>query len=648
MTTTLAFQIDCLVAYKKQPARVLQVGERLQIQLGSGEILRVRSKDVILIHPGPLTSLAGKNFSSTQAGESELETAWDLLRSSGASCTLAELAELVHGEYTPASAWGAWLALEDGLYFSGTPDAIAACSPGDVARQRQERQARLAQAEAQADFLQRLRSGEIDLIADRSRLREIEDLAWGRRTTSGLLRQLGHAERPQVAHTLLLEWGVWDETANPHPVRINTPLSPPESSLPDLPDETRLDLTHLPAFAIDDQGNQDPDDALSIDGERLWVHVADPAALVAPDSPADQEARSRAVTLYLPEGTVPMLLPAAVQRLGLGLQEISPALSFGIHINPSGEIALLEIVPSWVKVQRLTYEQAEALLAEGPLASLERLAILSHKRRLAGSAAEIELPEASVRLVGGPTGQISIRRLPALRSREIVKETMLVAGEAAARFACQSQLPMPYTTQEPPEAQMLADIQARFGMPPPIQDSLLAEYNSLGRAYALRRAQKRSLLSVHPAPHAGLGLPLYTRVTSPLRRYSDLLAHQQLRAFILGQPVLSEAQLIERLGEAEPAAASAAQAENLSRRHWTLVYLRRQPGWSGSGVLIDQRGMRGRFILPDLALETDVHLRHDLPLDSQVSLTLKKIDLPELDAHFSLSTPDPAAGGPPV
>ena len=71
--------------------------------------------------------------------------------------------------------------------------------------------------------------------------------------------------------------------------------------------EPRRDLTHLPAFAIDDEENQDPDDAVSLDGERLWVHVADVAALVAPDSEADLEARGRGANLYLPERIVNML-----------------------------------------------------------------------------------------------------------------------------------------------------------------------------------------------------------------------------------------------------------------------------------------------------------------------------------------------------
>ena len=44
-----------LVLYKHQAARVASVGrKRLQIEMAEGETLRVRPKDVTLLHPGPL------------------------------------------------------------------------------------------------------------------------------------------------------------------------------------------------------------------------------------------------------------------------------------------------------------------------------------------------------------------------------------------------------------------------------------------------------------------------------------------------------------------------------------------------------------------------------------------------------------------
>jgi exoribonuclease-2 len=152
----------------------------------------------------------------------------------------------------------------------------------------------------------------------------------------------------------------------------------------------------------------------------------------------------------------------------------------------------------------------------------------------------------------------------------------------------------------------------------------------------LLKTQKRSQVSGQPAPHAGVGLPAYSRATSPLRRYLDLVAHQQLRLSLQGRPLLNEQQMLERVGESEAVTRIVAQAELLSRRHWTLVYLHQNPGWRGEGVLVEKLGLRGRVIIPELAFETHIHLREDLPLNTRLPLVFKGANLSELEAFFAL------------
>jgi exoribonuclease-2 len=139
---------------------------------------------------------------------------------------------------------------------------------------------------------------------------------------------------------MLVKVGYWPPSTTPIPARFGAATTDPDLPVPALPDEERLDLTHLPAFAIDDEGNQDPDDAVSIDGDRIWVHVADVAALVRPDSELDREARARGANLYLPEGIVNMLPAAVTEQLGLGLQPVSPALSFGFRVADDGTLPI--------------------------------------------------------------------------------------------------------------------------------------------------------------------------------------------------------------------------------------------------------------------------------------------------------------------
>jgi exoribonuclease-2 len=594
-----------LVLYKNRPARVARVGKKIEIELAADESLWVRPKDVVCLHPGPLGGLE-----ELQPQTGEVQTAWQLL--AGGATSLADLAELAYGEYSPATAWAAWELVADGLYFHGTPEEVVARLPEEVAQERSAREAKAAEQRAWAAFLERVHAGRTR-AEDNRYLQDVEALALGRRTDSRVLRELGRAERPENAHALLLELGHWDHTVDPYPARLGLDTSVPRVALPTLPEEERLDLTDLPAFAIDDEGNEDPDDALSLEEGRLWVHVADVASLVCPRSEIDLEARARGANLYLPEGTAPMLPSRATQVLGLGLNEVSPALSFGLDLDAEGQVQDLEVVPTWVLVTRLTYAEVEEQLEEEPFRSLYHLTRFHEDRRREDGGVFIELPEVKIWV---QDGEVFIRPLPALKSRNLVTEAMLMAGRAAARFALERDISFPFSTQDPPFYEV-AELPT-----------------TLSEMYAVRRALKRSQMTSVPGPHAGLGLPVYAQVTSPLRRYLDLVAHQQLRAYLSGESIMGPQEVLERVGAAEATTGSVRQTERLARRHWTLVYLLDRPDWRGEGILVEKRGSRGTVLIPELDLEPRVHLRDDLPLDSVVPLTLTGVDLPELEAHF--------------
>ena len=594
---------DSLVLYKTRPARVARVGKKLQIELEGGETLKVRLKDVEPLHPGPLHSL-----DELQPQSGEVKTAWELL--AGTTTTLAELAELAYGAFTPASAWEAWQLVEDGLYFRGTPHQVQACTAEEVAQEQADRQARAEQERVRAAFLKRVRARKI-LPEDGEYLREVEDLALERVPRSQLLRELDRAETPESAHALLLELGHWDLTTDPYPLRLRLPTSAPDLQLPALPEEDRVDLTHLPAFAIDDEGNQEPDDALSLDGDCLWVHVADVAALVPPGSPVDLEARARGATLYMPEGAAPMLPWEAAQRLGLGLADVSPALSFRLRLDAAGDVTLLDVAPSWVRVTRLTYKEAGARLDEEPLRSLYQIAQRYRACRDERGAIALDLPEVRIQADGD---QVTIEPLLPLASRELVTDAMLMTGEGVAAYALKHQIPIPFTTQDPPETE--------------------ERPRDLAGMYSLRRELRPSQQSAMPGPHAGLGMEVYVQATSPLRRYLDLVTHQQLRAHLRGDELLDTQELVERIGAASASTGSVRRAERLARRHWTLVYLAQRPGWRGDGVLVERRRRRATVVIPELDLDPRVHLRADLPLNSQVALVLRKVNLPTLETNF--------------
>jgi exoribonuclease II len=595
---------DSLVLYKIHPARIVSLGEKIEIEVEGGQSKRVRPKDIVPLHPGPLKRLADLG----EPGGAPPDEAWELLE--GAETNLRELAELIYGDFTPASAWAVWKLLDEGLWFEGTPELIRPRAREAIEHDRAEREAKARAEQEQADFMARVAKGRI-IDADRPRLVEVERLANQQGEHSRILKALDLPETPQAAHRFLVRVDYWPAEHNPYPARSGVAVSEPDLPVPPLADEDRLDLTHLPAFAIDDEGNQDPDDAVSIDGERIWVHVADVAALVAPDSELDREARARGANLYLPEGVVNMLPAAVTEQLGLGLQPISPALSFGLKLGDDGELSDIDIRPTLIRAERLSYAGAETRLAEQPFAALNAAAARYRARREAQGAAGLDLPEVSLRVTDG---EILIRPIDRHGSRAMVTDLMLMAGEAAARWCGERGLPIPHATQPPPDS--------------------IRQPEGMAAMYAYRRQFKPSRTTIEPGPHFGLGLSAYARATSPLRRYADLLVHQQVRAVLAGRAPLTAEQVSARAGEADQGGIAVRRAERQSNQHWKLVYLLRHGGWQGEGVVVELGERKDTVMIPALALETKLRAKVDLALDQHLRLGLVDVDLYDQDARF--------------
>ena len=607
------FRADNFVLYKNQAARISNVGaKKINIVLQDGTAVSVRPKDIELLHPGPL-----RNFGELTNPDGDLLTAWELLI--GETTNLEELSELAFDKFTPATAWAIWQAVADGLHFGGTLATINVRTEDEVTTEQETRAAKAAEAEAWQAFVNRVNKNEF-LPEDGRFLQEIAAVAMGQQTKSQVLRNLNQGETAENAHALLLKLGYWKKTINPYPSRLGVNTNQPSYAIPNLAEEERRDLTHLTALAIDDAGSRDPDDALSWENanteqgrsSRLWVHIADVAALIPPNSPADLEARARGANLYLPEGTIHMLPEAATTELALGLADTSPALSFGLDVEPDGTINNVEIVPSTVRVTRLSYDEAQERLHESPFRELLEIAQAFEARRIANGAVQINLPEVKIRL--NEEGEVEIRPLPPLQSRDLVREAMLMTGEAVAQFAQQHNIPIPFTTQDPPTE--------------------IVEGDTPADNFARRKTMTGSQPGSVPGRHAGLGLDQYVQATSPLRRYLDLVVHQQLRAFLRGEPLLDEQAVMERVGAAYAVSGDIRYAERLSNGHWTAVYLLRNPEWTGEGIVIDRRGKRDLILLPALGTETSIYQKEPTPLNQPVQVKLHTVDLPQREPHF--------------
>jgi exoribonuclease-2 len=236
-----------------------------------------------------------------------------------------------------------------------------------------------------------------------------------------------------------------------------------------------------------------------------------------------------------------------------------------------------------------------------------------HQYRQTNHAIFLNFPEVKIKV---HQGRVNILPLPGFDSHDLVTDAMLMAGEAAARFAIEHAIPFPYTTQQPPET--------------------IEAPTTLAGMFAYRRQLKPSQIKSSPDVHAGLGLQAYSRATSPLRRYVDLVSHQQIRAVLAGRPVMDEQELMNRIGSFHAVSGSIQKLERTSNLHWTLVYLLQNPDWQGRGVIVERRERYYVVLIPEIDLEARLAIDRELALDAEVTLRVLDIDLPGLTARFGI------------
>lgn len=338
--------------------------------------------------------------------------------------------------------------------------------------------------------------------------------------------------------------------------------------------EDRLDLTHLEILSIDDSETLDIDDALSIerlaDGRyRLGVHIAAPAAMIPLESDLEKEARQRATSVYLPECRVPML-PLILSENGLSLTPGQPraALTYFMIFDAQFNLIESQIERSIVMSKhRLTYDAAEQLLEEGDdsladaLRLIQEICEISAANRRSHGAIEVDLPEYKLKYNEDDDSYTLIPIDGQMMSRQLVSECMIMANTTAAEFCYRNDIPILYRIQPQP-----------IGMP--TQKTLDEMPNDYMRAVSIRRCMQPAATSFQPERHAGLGVDMYTQVTSPLRRYADLLCDYQLECYLSENHIRWDAESFNAiLSESGLGLSNARQASKEAYQTATLKYL---------------------------------------------------------------------------
>lgn len=614
--------IEFLDADQLRPGYVRkQERDRLQVIDPRGRHLSVSGDRVAIVHcPAPeheFPRVAKTILDRVQARQSEVDIPllWESLGNSGREFQPLELAELFFSESTPEATSAVFHALsQDSLFFKRNglrfvPRTADQVTTEQTRRTRQRQREKLR--EQLTDAVRRLVQNNTQISPD---LEPVVDRihSWMRHRTGDEIQAIlediaGPTQARDAGYEILLRSGRVPADADRFLViagieeRFNPAVIEAAAVRPAVEHSgERVDFRDLPAITIDDEDTLEVDDAITIrqEGEEyvVGIHIADASAFVDRGDVLDIEASRRASTIYLPAVAVRMLPERISTDLASLRQGVDrPALTVEIRFDSELHRLRHRIVMGSIRVaERLTYDEADRRIRAGDsgLTTLHRIALQLRDQRTARGAITLRRPELKIRVYRGEASDdIRVTRLdPNSESRTLISEMMVLLNSLAADFAAANNIPVIFRTQE-----------AREAFPP--------EASTLPDALAfdkLRRTFKRSRLSLTPGLHSGLGLTAYTQVSSPIRRYSDLVTQRQFTSFLQGKSIPhTPEELMRVLAAAEAAEQEIRSIEERSTSYWLLQYLAREKMDAVlNAIVLDNRGT--------VELE-DYYLRGKLP-----------------------------------
>ena len=397
----------------------------------------------------------------------------------------------------------------------------------------------------------------------------------------------------------------------------------------------RIDLTDLPCFTVDGPQTLDFDDAISCVNlpdhrTQIGIHIADISFWIPPGSFLDEEARERGQTLYLPQKTwhiFPERFAESIATLRSG--SVKPAMSIlvtfrdgdlnSLRTPASGvlrtdvmqAIESVSIHPSVIRIEhQMTYDQVDLEISCEPYATLLRLATGLRESRLNGGAIIMPRPEISID-ARNPDRIVIHRRNRQSDSQLIISELMILANRQVARIAASSGLPFPFRHQQNPDE------------PVPRSDDVFNPHI----AYCQRRLMPRAEQSTIAGRHFTLGLDSYTNITSPIRRYFDVLAQRQFRAILgLDEPYTGQ-ELSTLMDELELSVARATAIAYRQNRYWLLKYLTGLQGQAIKATVLDRFSSGYQIWLDNICIDAELPLSFGRKLfpEQEISVILERV-----------------------
>lgn len=432
-----------------------------------------------------------------------------------------------------------------------------------------------------------------------------------------VLQVLGKpGEHNTEIHSILAEYGLPYE----FPPNVEAFADKLDTSITKEEIAERRDMRKTLTFTIDPKDAKDFDDALSFEVldnglYEIGIHIADVSHYLQEGTILDDEAYSRATSVYLVDRVVPML-PEVLSNNACSLRPHEEKYTFSavFHINDKAEVknqwfgrtvtysdarfayeeaqAVIESktndIPKEVSLTGNAYKTDQAIA--DAILKMNELAIIMRRQRMKDGAISFDKVEVKFDLDEN-ANPVGVFFKSSKDANKLIEEFMLLANKKVAEFVGKQspKKTFVYRVHDEPDSSKLTALQgvvARFGYKLNFKDrkTTTASLNELLQSVVGKKEQNlvdtltiRSMskaeYTTHNIGHYGLAFDYYSHFTSPIRRYPDVMAHRLLQHYLDGGKSANEDVFEDRCVHSSNMENLATKAERDSIKYMQIKYM---------------------------------------------------------------------------
>jgi ribonuclease R len=379
----------------------------------------------------------------------------------------------------------------------------------------------------------------------------------------------------------------------------------------------RKDFREILTFTIDPIDAKDFDDAISIrvlknGNYEIGVHIADVSHFVQPGTELDDNAYSKATSVYLPDRVNPML-PEHISNFLCSLRPHEDKLTFSavFQMTPKGQVKQYWLGKTVIHSNhRFTYEEVQEIIEKEDGLYVDEILLLNsiaqrlRKKRFEAGAINFSSSEVRFKLdeKGKPIG-IVVKE--SKEAHQLIEEFMLLANKYVAENISKIEvnkkpIPFPYRVHDLPSEEKLLPFMAfarKFGhkfdtsSPEKTAESfnlMLKDVQGKPEQHVLEqlgiRTMAKAIYTTENIGHYGLGFEQYCHFTSPIRRYPDVLVHRVLED-VLNKNIRPEKKMDQKCKHCSERERAAMDAERAANKYKQVEYMKDFLGEEFEGVI---------------------------------------------------------------